>query len=218
MGVFCSPRAKIRGSVEILSFSKIVFKILIKSSIFFMNISKILHDFCCETWKLLSKMKEFENKSLIFEKSGSKNPHARCSPRKTMENSTCKMMFLFCVLYFAAFSHSDRTYRQGGGFTENLGRFLEFYVIFFSCFSESSFGLFFKFLKKFFFLENFFRFFLARAFRTRWDLHVFFSQKKGRIFWGKLFFDKSAFLLEEKVRVSICNFSGSYAAFANIPD
>ena len=136
MGVFCSPRAKIRGSVEILSFSKILFKILIKSSIFFMNISKILHDFCCETWKLLSKMKEFENKSLIFEKSGSKNPHARCSPRKTMENSTCKMMFLFCVLYFAAFSHSDRTYRQGGGFTENLGRFLEFYVIFYS-FSES---------------------------------------------------------------------------------
>ena len=48
-----------------------------------MNTSKILHDFSCETYIFSWKMKEFERKSSIFEKSGSENPYARCSPRKS---------------------------------------------------------------------------------------------------------------------------------------
>ena len=105
----------------------------------------------------------------------------------------------------------DRTNRQGGGFPENLGRFLEFYAIFFIFLKSSFFGFLLDFLiKKFFFL--------ARAFRTRRDLQVFVFRKKWTYFLHIYAWIKIAFLLEEKVSVSICNFLGSYAAFANIPD
>ena len=89
--------------------------------------------------------------------------------------------------------------------------FLNF-IWFFSSFLKSSF---------FGFLFDFFNkkiFFLTRAFRTRRDLQVFFIGKNWTYFLRSKKLIKIAFLLEEKVSVSICNFLGSYAAFANIPD
>ena len=108
----------------------------------------------------------------------------------------------------------DRTNRQGGGLTGNLGGFLEFYVIFFMFFREQ----FWVVLFNFFLIKIFFIDFSSGLGRPRRDLTRCFFVEKKDVFVEVKKVDKIAFLLEEKVKVSICNFLGGYAAFANIPD
>ena len=96
----------------------------------------------------------------------------------------------------------DRTNRQGGGLTGNLGGFLEFYVIFFMFFREQ----FWVVLFNFFLIKIFFIDFSSGLGRPRRDLTRFFLLKKRTYLLRLKKSTKLHFCLRKKSRFRFATF------------